>query len=292
MRGADGQKARDVGKGPSLSSGPRRPSDFSPRGNDRDSQKRSRKFAERRESRMKARGASPTGMYRKRRFMAVGLVVLGAAALLFALLAPTTAASGGGDGRTVPIDPSSAGPDTVLATVGGMEVSTPIRPSALTGLGYHPEGETLAEMEPRGDNLSGNPLLALIPGGSTPESIRYHVMDSAGREGSRTGALDVGAPTETSVYSPVTGSITSIRPDPAVSDANVVEIQPAENPDLRISVSLVASDPDGAGVNSPVTAGETKLGIVADSAGVLDPQLAEYTGDAGNHVTVAVSNVG
>ncbi|MDQ3506885.1 MAG: hypothetical protein M3494_02535 [Actinomycetota bacterium] len=239
---------------------------------------------------MKSRGSSPTGMYRKRRFMAIGLAVLGAAALLFALLAPTTAS--GDDGRTVPIDPASAAPETVLATVGGVDVSTPIRPSALTGLGYHPEGESLSEMEPRGDNLSGNPLLALIPGGSTPESIRYHVMDSAGREGAKTGALDVGAPTETNVYSPVTGSITSIRPDPAVADANIVEIQPTDNPDLRVTVSLVESDSDSAGVNTPVTAGETKLGLVADSAGVLDPQLAEYTGDAGNHVTVAVSNVG
>jgi hypothetical protein len=239
---------------------------------------------------VKARETSLTGVYKKRRFMAIGLVVLGVAALLFALLAPTTAS--GGEGRIVPINPANAAPDTVLATVGGVDVATPIRPAALTGLGYHPEGESLSEMEPRGDNLSGNPLLALIPGGSTPESIRYHVMDSAGREGPMMGALDVGAPTETNVYSPVTGAITSIRPDPAVSDANIVEIQPSDNPNLRVTVSLVESDSDGAGVKEPVTAGETKLGIVADSAGVLDPQLAEYTGDAGNHVTVSVMNVG
>lgn len=222
--------------------------------------------------------------------MAIGLVVLGVIALLVALVAPSTVS--GNEGRAVPIDPANAGPETVLATVGGVDITTPIRPSALTGLGYHPEGESLVEMEPRGDNLSGNPLLALIPGGSTPERLRYHVMDSAGREGSRTGALDIGAPTETSVYSPVTGSITSIRPDPAVGNANIVEIQPSDNPDLRVTVSLIQSDPDSAGVRSPVTAGETKLGLVADSAQVLDPQLAEYTGDAGNHVTVSVTNVG
>ncbi len=239
---------------------------------------------------MKSREESLTGLYRKRRFMAIGFGVLGVAALVFAILAPTTASSG--EERFVPIDPGNADPAAVLANVGGVSIATPIRPSALTGLGYHPEGESLAEMEPRGDNLSGNPLLALIPGGSTPESIRYHTMDSADREGPKTGALDVGAPAETTVYSPVDGAITSIRPDPAISDANIIEIQPQDNPDMRVTVSLVENAPDSAGVKTPVTAGDTELGLVADSAEVLDPQLSEYTSDAGNHVTIAVSNVG
>jgi hypothetical protein len=38
-----------------------------------------------------------------------------------------------------------------------------------------------------------------------------------------------------------------------------------------------------------VTAGMTELGSVADSAKVLKPQLAYYTSDAGNHVTVSAS---
>ncbi len=222
--------------------------------------------------------------------MSIGLAVLAAAALVFALLAPTTASSV--EERAVPIDPGNADHSAVLAKVGGVDISTPIRPAALTGLGYHPEGESLLEMEPRGDNLSVNPLFSLLPGGSTQESIQYHIMDSADREGPKTGALDVGAPTETTVHSPVTGTITSIRPDPAVGDANIVEIQSADNPDLRVAVSLVESGEDSAGVKSPVTAGETELGIVADSAEVLDPQLSTYTGEAGNHVTISVSDIG
>lgn len=222
--------------------------------------------------------------------MAIGLVVLGIAALVFAVLAPTTASST--EERAVPIDPGNADPGAVLANIGAVSVATPIRPSDLTGLGYHPEGDSLAEMEPRGVNLSANPLFSLVLGGSTPEKIRYHTMESAGREGPKTGALDVGAAAETTVYSPVTGSITSIRPDPAIENANIIEIQPEDNPDLRVTVSLVESDSESAGVKSPVTAGDTELGVVADSAEVLDPQLSTYTGDAGNHVTVSVSNVG
>src|SRR3712207_769484 len=93
-------------------------------------------------------------------------------------------------------------------------------------------------------------------------------------------------------YAPVTGMITAIRPDPMVQGANVVEIKPEANPNVRVTVSLVQSDEANAGVTSRVTAGMTELGTVADSAEVLDPQLSSYTSDAGNHVTVSVPRVG
>jgi hypothetical protein len=70
-------------------------------------------------------------------------------------------------------------------------------------------------------------------------------------------------------------------------DANVVEIKPTENPGIRILVSLVHGLDGGVGPKSPVTAGITQLGSVADSAKVLKPQLASFTSDAGNHVTVS-----
>jgi hypothetical protein len=229
------------------------------------------------------------GVYRRRRIMAVSLLVLGALALVFAILVQTQAS--GATEQAVPIDPNNAGPDTVLAEAAGVGISTPIRPASLTGLGYHPEGESLAALAPRGENLSANALLGLVASGETTEGINYHVMDDAGRDGPRTGALDVGAVSGTTAYSPVTGSVTSIRPDPTVEDANVIEIKPDANPEVRVNVSLIRSD-GGAGVNDRVVAGMTRLGSVADSAKVLDPQLSAYTSDSGNHVTIRVSRVG
>lgn len=111
--------------------------------------------------------------------MAVSLLVLGAVALVFAVFVQTRASDTAE--RAVPIDPNNAGPDTVLAEAGGVSVSTPIRPASLTGLGYHPEGESLAAMEPRGKNLSANAFLGLLSRGETPEKIHYYVMDAAGR---------------------------------------------------------------------------------------------------------------
>jgi hypothetical protein len=233
-----------------------------------------------------ARKAKRGEVYRRRRLVAALLLALGAVTLIFAVFVQTSA-SDTGQGA-VPIDPNNAGPDTVLAEAAGVGISTPIRPASLSGLGYHPEGESLAAMEPRGKNLSANAFMGLLSRGETPEQIHYYEMDAAGREGPQTGALDVGAPTGTTVYAPVTGTVTAIRPDPMVENANVVEIKPDANANVRVNVSLVQSDGD-AGVNDHVTAGITELGTVADSAEILDPQLSTYTTDAGNHVTVSVS---
>src|SRR5829696_5146104 len=242
-------------------------------------------FVELREAGKAKRGV----VYRRRRFMAVSLLVLGAVALVFAVFVQSRATDTAE--RAVPIDPNNAGPDTVLAEAAGVDISTPIRPASLTGLGYHPEGESLAAMKPRGKNLSANAFLGLFSRGETPENIHYYVMDAAGRGGPKTGALDAGAMTGTTVYAPVSGTVTAIRPDPMVENANIIEINPDANPDVRVSVALVRSDGE-AGVNDYVTAGTTELGTVADSAKVLDPQLSSYTTDAGNHVTVSVSKSG
>ena len=225
-------------------------------------------------------------MYRRRRILAVSIILLGILALV---LVAFVQASGTTE-QALPIDPNTAGPDVVLAEAAGVALSSPVRPEDVTGLGYHPEGENLLEMSPRGRNLSVNPLCRLILGDSAPEKIQYYIMDPARRQGPNPGALDVGAEAGTRVYAPVTGTVTAIRPDPVLQkDANVVEIRPVDNPDIRIFVSLVGNMEGEVGPQSPVTAGITELGEVADSARVLKPQLAEHTSDAGNHVTMSAS---
>src|SRR5215218_8745434 len=280
MRGGNAQRAQHLGdrrETPGHRWTTRRPTRPGPAGD-----RTATNFVELREARKAKRGE----VYRRRRFMAVSLLVLGAVALVFAVFVQTKASNTAE--RAVPIDLNNAGPDTVLAEAAGVSISTPIRPASLTGLGYHPEGVSLAAMEPRGKNLSANAFLGLLSRGETPERIHYYVMDAAGRGGPETGALDVGATTGTIVYAPVTGSFTAISPDPMVQNANIIEIKPDANPNVRVNVSLVQSD-GNAGVNDHVTAGITELGTVADSAQVLDPQLSSYTNDTGNHVTVSVS---
>src|ERR671911_669951 len=165
-------------------------------------------FIELREARKAKRGE----VYRRRRFMAVSLLVLGAVALVFAVFVQTKAADTAERAALTP--PKTVVPATVLAEASGASISTPIRPASLTGLGYHPEGESLAAMEPRGKNLSANVVLGLLSRGETPERIHYYVMDAAGRGGPQTGAVDVGAATGTTVYAPVAGCTTGQPPPP------------------------------------------------------------------------------
>src|SRR5919199_3705394 len=191
----------------------------------------------------RARKSKRTAVYRRRRILAVSVVLLGILALVLVAFTQTSATRD----RALPIDPDNAGPDVVLAEVSGVDVSSPIRPEDLTGLGYHPEGGSLIEMSPRGKNLSGNPVLGIFARGSTPEKIQYYLMDTADRQGPRTGALDVGAKAGAPVYAPVTGTVTAVRPDPVLRDAKIVEIKLTDNlvartksdPDIRILVSLV-----------------------------------------------------
>src|SRR5829696_3117183 len=72
-------------------------------------------------------------VYRRRRILAICVVLLGALALVFAAFTQTS----GSRERTLPIDPNNAVPDVLLAEVAGVGIFTPIRPEELTGLGYH-----------------------------------------------------------------------------------------------------------------------------------------------------------
>lgn len=212
---------------------------------------------------------------------------MGLLALLFAVLVQSPGAAE----QTLPIDPNEAGPDAVLAQAAGIEISTPVRPRDLRGLGYHPKGESLVGLNPEGKNISTNPLLGIFSGISNPQDIRYHVMNREGREGPGTGALDVGAEAGAPVYAPVTGVITAVRPDPTMQDANIIEIKPAADPNARVFVSLVQDISGNVGPDAPVTAGMTEIGAVPDIASILNPQLASYSGEPGNHVTVfAIKN--
>lgn len=228
-------------------------------------------------------GARKTRVYRRRRLAAISVVVFGVLALLFAAFTQASTV----EQSPLPIDPNSASPATALATVSGINVSSPIRPVSINAIGYHPGGKDLLELAPRGENLSRGPLLGFLGTGSTPEKIGYYVMEPADRSGPKTGAVDVGADAGTQVYAPVTGVVTDVRPDPDVRDANVVEIRPEKNADVRVRVSLVGEITDNLSPGTPVAAGMTKIGRTAAAAGTLEPQLAAYTEGPGNHVTVS-----
>src|SRR5215216_4034633 len=126
MRGGNAQRAQHLGDRREAP-GHRRNSRRTTRPDPADDRTESN-FIELREARKAKRGE----VYRRRRFMAVSLLVLGAVALILAVFVQTKAADTAE--HAVPIDPNNAGPDTVLAEASGVSISTPIRPASLTGL--------------------------------------------------------------------------------------------------------------------------------------------------------------
>ena len=231
------------------------------------------------------RSRKTSAVFWRRRLAALGLLGL---CVLLALLVGLDA----GEGHSRPIAPAKAGPDTVLASADGTSLSTPIRPARITGLGYHPAGNSLIALDPRGRNLSTSPMVSLLSRGYDRARIGYFLMAAAGRPGPETGALDVGAKAGTAVYAPVSGVVTSVQPDPLVEGASVIEIQPEKAPDERVSVALIGRIRDGVGVDSPVRAGKTRLGTVADSSSVLKTQLSSYVRGPGDHVTISTYHIG
>src|SRR5215208_7118200 len=118
MRGGNAQRAQDLGDRRKVP-GHRRTTRNTSRPGPADDRAESN-FIELREARKAKQGE----VYRRRRFMAVSLLVLGA------VFVQTKAADTAE--RAVPIDPNNAGPDTVLAEASGVSISTPIRPASLT----------------------------------------------------------------------------------------------------------------------------------------------------------------
>ena len=122
---------------------------------------------------------------------------------------------------------------------------------------------------------------------SRGKEVTYYQL--TGGEGSRTGALDVGAPAGTAVYAPVTGTVVSIR-DLVLGGKRYghrIDIVPSEAPSVVVSLTRLRADP-ALTVGSPVTKDTSKIGVVLDLSRVEKQALAGVTHDPGNHVTLEV----
>jgi hypothetical protein len=176
----------------------------------------------------------------------------------------------------------------VIAVQGALRLQLPVAQARVTAIGYHAAGADALPLDPIGrranENLLARVFHRVFGGGGKPGWYQL-----GGGDGPSTGAVDIGAPDGTDVYSPVEGSVVGIH-DYVINGkklGNVLEIQPDGSPDAVVSVSHLEADPSLA-VGSPVTPGVSKLGRIIDFSGVERQALAKHTQDAGNHVTLEV----
>jgi hypothetical protein len=216
----------------------------------------------------------------------VSLVLLLLTAFGTGGVAPSLARGPAPADRLLPAGPPRA---QVIAMQDTLRIQMPINQSRVTAIGYHASGTDVLPLEPVGSEANAGILKRLFHRlfGQSGSEIRYYQL--GGGVGPQTGGLDVGAPVETDVYSPVDGSIM------AISDLIVngkaygvrIDIQPSGNPGVIVTVENLKPDP-ALTVGLTVSAGRTKIGRVIDLSSVEQAALARHTQDKGQHVHIEV----
>lgn len=235
----------------------------------------------------------PSRAHRRARHRAIlicvgiaAVVVLAVAAFRPAARPAVGAASPAGAARLLPPPPPSG---TVLASVDGLPISSPVNEAVVTAIGYHGAGEDALALDPVGrqanEGIGARVFHRIFGGGGG--GVAYYML--GGGEGPSTGALDVGAAPGTDVYSPVDGTVVALR-DHVLNGkqyGSVIDIQPTSEPSLVLSVAHVEADP-ALTVGSMLTKGTSKIGAVIDFSGVEKLALAKHTRDAGNYAEITV----
>jgi hypothetical protein len=238
-------------------------------------------------------------MARRRVRAAILLAVTPVAAVVAAIGAGTilgpdaTGASSGGlapRATTAPVqvDPPSALP---LAHSGAVELMLPVPDAFLTviaGTGGEPGSSDLKILgRQANEDIVSRHVSSLFSGDSAGDFEWVRVGDDAVR------GLAVGAQAGTPVFAPVDGQITQIRPYELAGRraGQLVEIQPQA--DAAQIVRLTGITDVKMAVGKPVSAGVTRLGVVAANAERLadagvEQTLSSYTADAGDHVRIEV----
>jgi hypothetical protein len=188
--------------------------------------------------------------------------------------------------RLLPAGPPRA---QVIAMQDTLRIQMPINQSRVTAIGYHAAGSDALALQPVGSQANAGILQRLFHRlfGQSGSEIRYYEL--GGGVGPQTGGLDVGAPVETDVYSPVDGSVMGIS-DLIVNGKAYgvrIDIQPSGNPGVVITIENLKPDP-ALTVGSTVSAGRTKIGRVIDLSSVEQAALARHTQDKGQHVHIEV----
>ncbi|MFN2468261.1 MAG: hypothetical protein ABR521_09070 [Gaiellaceae bacterium] len=179
-----------------------------------------------------------------------------------------------------------------VATVGAsVPLQLPVSQSQLTGIGYHPSDGRALALRPIGRQANqglfarlGRRLFGDGAGGRP-----YVQLGGGGSGGPSTGAVDIGAPAGTDVYSPVDGTVSGIR-DYVVNGRTLgvrIEILTATSPSLVVVLTRLRPDP-ALTVGSTLVARTSKVGTLIDFSTVERQSLARFTHDAGNHVTLEV----
>jgi hypothetical protein len=224
---------------------------------------------------------------------AVWQAILGIAVMIIALVLVLSAWSGY---PTSPLGPTStSGSESsngepvpiVVARVGALSLKLPIARNAVTAIGYHAAPNTDA-LSPEGNQVNVGLLARFFNSitGSGSGALNYYKLGGTGTD---FGALDIGAAPGSDVYAPVDGRVVQVSP--YIIDGRSygvrVDIRPDDDATVIVSMTRISADP-ALVIGEPLQAGVTRVGRIIDLSTVEEQELAHYTQDQGNHVTIEV----
>src|SRR5262249_11307265 len=176
------------------------------------------------------------------------VVLFGAAVLMIVLVAAFGSSPSGyraeavSSARLLPAGPPRP---QIIAVQGSLQLQLPVPQSRVTAIGFHAAGDDALELDPVGRRANGDLFARVfhrIFGGG--RGATWYQL-GGGDSGSSTGAVDVGGPVGTDVYSPIAGTVVGIHA--YVIDGqklgNVIELQPEGSPTAVVVVSHLAVDP-------------------------------------------------
>lgn len=188
-----------------------------------------------------------------------------------------------------------------FAEVQSIDLHLPIDPSAITALAFH---------QASGDRAQS--MTALVPdvpdsAAIDPEALASQMAGAAdsgdiwggvclrlwrsGRGGEPDTAADIGAEPGTSVYAPVTGTVVQVRPYLLYEKHDDIEIHIRPDGADDLDVVLIHVTDASVEAGDRVIGGVTRIAAIRQMSGVIELQLAGYTGDGGDHVHMQVNTV-
>ncbi len=179
-----------------------------------------------------------------------------------------------------------------MANVDGLQLVLPICRDQLTALGYHAatgdDGGEVVPLEPLGDRLNASILGRGLGSRENGEGQPGYYLMESDAAGEDTGALDVGAPPGTPVYTPVDGVVAGVRSYRLRGECDDVEVRIRPRDQSGLLLVLTHLDNVEVSLGQPVRAGVTRLGAVRKMDGCYRQLLGGFTYDDGNHLHLQV----
>jgi len=196
---------------------------------------------------------------------------------------------------------NESAPTPIIASLGSLKLRLPVRLDDLTEVGFHQASYAYAlHMRialPKADmtkakksRTTNRDLTKQATGEDAVLTGRALVMWRS-RPGKPDSACDVGAKPGSDVLAPVSGVVVKIKRYKLYGKYDDFEIHIRPDGSKSVDCVLIHVDDLSAAVGDRVVAGVTRIAAVRRLSDREKMQLADYTGDGGDHVHVQLNNV-